>query len=700
MSSTSSEPENAAPAAPVSPGQGYKNTRDDDQNKTQRWTQPPRSKSVSLLTQALATNYEAEESPSATTSISSSSEGLTNLQQRSNGLSRNNREGVEDQENKMAIVASGSAENPRATISLGTTPISNSTQFNLHDMSQVNSLLSNHRTLLNKARGRGTSLERTDKEKRVQELPKGTYSTNPGDTGMIRGPTHLGQVTPDSITTNPPTEGVRARYRYWRDVRPGMPSEKAWSIGEQESDDSQGGQVEKSITDALAGVEPNNRSRKASHSLRFFKEGLPEDKSKKREAKSRGRSKDGTSRRKGPVAAEIEKQETSTPETEHSQKGSRLPDGQSPLHSPLERAPLKHSTDPKLNPTIGLAAEEGYFDVSNNIETVSEDQVRAMPAQLLEEIRKHHNLTPGAAKGSSFSRSIPVTESEKPKPDGDKDEPKSTGASWKEDSSYGGAQLSQVKSVDDDEDSGEEQISSALFVPHQTPREPSERERTGLESISRPRLSDHLDISNSQQWLEEHKVPSRDIDQKYIGQEARADSRPLPSPVHAKQPTPFSQLESFPPGTHDASDIDQESHDEGDYTTKDEESSFTDDADTTPTGSLKQSYQLPSSYKDHIHDHQQIPKEPLEAIELIPYRHQVGGHTTMWRFSKRAVCKQLNNRENEFYERVERYHPQLLKFLPRYVWAFFCPIESPGLEAESVQRPHVPVQCPSDNFNC
>ncbi|RDL36587.1 uncharacterized protein BP5553_05939 [Venustampulla echinocandica] len=57
----------------------------------------------------------------------------------------------------------------------------------------------------------------------------------------------------------------------------------------------------------------------------------------------------------------------------------------------------------------------------------------------------------------------------------------------------------------------------------------------------------------------------------------------------------------------------------------------------------------------------------LPDLQLIPYRHQVGGHNTMWRFSKSAVCKQLHNRENEFYERVERYHPQLLKFLPRYI---------------------------------
>ena len=55
----------------------------------------------------------------------------------------------------------------------------------------------------------------------------------------------------------------------------------------------------------------------------------------------------------------------------------------------------------------------------------------------------------------------------------------------------------------------------------------------------------------------------------------------------------------------------------------------------------------------------------LEAVELKPYDHQVGGHSTVYRFSRRAVCKQLNNRENEFYETIERTHADLLHFLPR-----------------------------------
>ena len=65
-----------------------------------------------------------------------------------------------------------------------------------------------------------------------------------------------------------------------------------------------------------------------------------------------------------------------------------------------------------------------------------------------------------------------------------------------------------------------------------------------------------------------------------------------------------------------------------------------------------------------------IPAEPpsaSQAIALKPYKHQVGGHTSVYRFSRRAICKELNNKENKFYEAVERYHPELLCFMPKYI---------------------------------
>jgi inositol-hexakisphosphate kinase len=697
MSSTSSEPENAAPTDTVRTEQGQQSFRDGDQNKSRPWTQTSRSNSASLLTRALAANNEERNRPSdsleAYTSTSSSQQSAPPPDNKTNnGVTTADR--VKLGIDVMAAVAPASTGNLAGATNLGNKPVSST--FDLQDMSQVNSLFTSHRELSNGTRGRGTSLERTEKEKRVEDSPKGTYSTNPGDTALPPSPESLSPIT--LASNNPPTEGVRARYRSWRDVRPSMASEKAWSIGEQGSDDSQG-QVEKSVKEAMTGAEPNNRSRKASHTLRFFKEGLPEDKSKKKDAKSRGRSKEGTSRGKGVGGSDTGKQRAGPEAPIQESVDAEEPEQglQNPVSSPLERStfkPISRQTSEGTNPTTGLAPQEGYFDTSHNIETVSEDQVKSIPPQLLAEIRKHHNLTPGAAKGSSFSRSIPVTASERQQADAGQQDPRplEPAENENEDDSYDGADLTHAKSNDEEDESGEEQISSALFVPHHTSHEPPEREHHGLESIVRPRVKDQRhDTSNSQQWLEEHKVPSREVDKKYLGQEAK--SRPVPIPS-VKQQSPQAAKDVLIP-VPEIAKPDQEVADDESVTTPGEESSWADTLDTTPAGSVKTSNKIPSDYSQHFHDHQHDSKQPLEAIELIPYRHQVGGHTTMWRFSRRAVCKQLNNRENEFYEKIERYHPQLLKFLPRCVH-LFCPSWLTGLEAESYQDPT--NQDPADKF--
>lgn len=55
------------------------------------------------------------------------------------------------------------------------------------------------------------------------------------------------------------------------------------------------------------------------------------------------------------------------------------------------------------------------------------------------------------------------------------------------------------------------------------------------------------------------------------------------------------------------------------------------------------------------------------AVELRPFKNKVGGHTAIFRFSRKAVCKALMNRENLWYEAVELRHPELLEFMPKYV---------------------------------
>ncbi|KII95885.1 hypothetical protein PLICRDRAFT_34834 [Plicaturopsis crispa FD-325 SS-3] len=62
-----------------------------------------------------------------------------------------------------------------------------------------------------------------------------------------------------------------------------------------------------------------------------------------------------------------------------------------------------------------------------------------------------------------------------------------------------------------------------------------------------------------------------------------------------------------------------------------------------------------------------VTQDHLPHIPLRPFRNQVGGHSAIYKFTKRAVCKPLVSRENLFYESVEREAPPLLGFIPRYL---------------------------------
>ncbi|KNF05634.1 hypothetical protein PSTG_01441 [Puccinia striiformis f. sp. tritici PST-78] len=71
-------------------------------------------------------------------------------------------------------------------------------------------------------------------------------------------------------------------------------------------------------------------------------------------------------------------------------------------------------------------------------------------------------------------------------------------------------------------------------------------------------------------------------------------------------------------------------------------------------------------FKDS-HDIRLLNDHISHTVPLQPYDNQVGGHHSIFRFSRRAVCKPLVSRENTFYEAVERDHPELLAFVPQYL---------------------------------
>ncbi|RIB08669.1 hypothetical protein C2G38_2110589 [Gigaspora rosea] len=55
------------------------------------------------------------------------------------------------------------------------------------------------------------------------------------------------------------------------------------------------------------------------------------------------------------------------------------------------------------------------------------------------------------------------------------------------------------------------------------------------------------------------------------------------------------------------------------------------------------------------------------SVQLKPFDNQVGGHSSFFRFSKKAVCKPSVPREYYFYELIETFHPELLPFIPQYL---------------------------------
>ncbi|SCU91600.1 LAFA_0F04720g1_1 [Lachancea sp. 'fantastica'] len=89
---------------------------------------------------------------------------------------------------------------------------------------------------------------------------------------------------------------------------------------------------------------------------------------------------------------------------------------------------------------------------------------------------------------------------------------------------------------------------------------------------------------------------------------------------------------------------------------------------TAPSMGLEDETAVDSSHPETPDDDDGDDEEvyPL-AVELQPFTNKVGGHTAIFRFSERAVCKVLVRRENTWYENIEQQHKELLDFIPRYI---------------------------------
>lgn len=472
--------------------------------------------------------------------------------------------------------------------------------FDTSEIGDVEPRPRSHREFLRPS-GRGMSLERTDTERRLKELAfsSRTYS----DTSLP--PTMIATINPerefaksngrlDLTSSNEQRSTARPRNP---DHRISMGPEKAWSIGSEDLNNAQDGLVEKSIAEVLAGVEPNARSRKASHSLRFFKEGLPEEKSKTRDS------------RPGP------KEKLSVTDAAlHAVRGSDQVKSLQPSPATAGEFPGRLAR----TRTFPLPSTDPRCDDDEPV-----DYFKLRPGD------KDHRVTPSSFEGGTQTPNSP----------GPRDS-----ATLKQVEEEG-QEVASDAAVEDGELSGEEKISSAVFVPHKGPQGSAEGPAEPEVGFDVP-VEQHQRNDDGSSWLVKADEPEADDpgtpddvqapSQLRDAAHSHVDTRRLTiaedQPAHAAPVQPISTELNFaqqkePQAPHIVS----------------------------------------PGYGDNVHDHQLGPSEPLDAIELVPYRHQVGGHTTLWRFSKRAVCKQLNNRENEFYEQIEKHHRDLLPFLPRYV---------------------------------
>ncbi|XXG97769.1 hypothetical protein Hte_004080 [Hypoxylon texense] len=464
-------------------------------------------------------------------------------------------------------------------------------------------------------RGRGRSLERTEKELRLRLLnrPK-THSDNIGDTSFSRAVSSVG----NAHSANGATEFVpdpRVQYRQWRVERTlSMGPEKAWSIGTNDVIGHEDGQVEKSITEVLAGVEPT-RSRKASHSLRFFKEGLPEEKGRRRESKSVGHQREKSLLAKGLQSdANHQKQSDENHNFPKPTPSPLLLEGEQSSSHLSGLQPFPPSSSISDSASSGTA-ELDYFGLQRPQKYTAESVIASSPREQF------------AAKADSHdghSGSIVVSDE---------------GIAEVRRKSSDATEIGEA--LEEGDESSEEKISSAVFLPHQGLEQSSQNGVVLPNEFKLPQPTSrkpHGEDFNP--WLVKADVPKPGDESRAEGPDGGDINRNIDTAPHVEE---FPRIDEC--AVEDEVETPQKSHDI----------------------SVKSSRPVSQYYEDIVHEHQLGPKLPLEAIELIPYKHQVGGHTTIWRFSKRAVCKQLNNRENEFYEKIERYHRDLLPFLPRYI---------------------------------
>ncbi|KAL9587842.1 MAG: hypothetical protein Q9203_003340 [Teloschistes exilis] len=419
---------------------------------------------------------------------------------------------------------------------------------------------------------------------------------------------------------------------------------------------SRGGRVEKRIEATLAKAEPSMtaRSRKSSHLLGLFKDNAAQEPKKSTDKASSTPSSDSRDRQKlhipPPNADEL-----------ITDKGT--------ISHDQEQLGQSITTSQQVSEQLGLskgdhAKPDKLGDQESGLDYRLGEKTALLPANLLSDIREHQLTIPTSTTADSRKLRSPQTMST-PGQDIESNIDVDAMKSSTVDNPAEQTRPETISEVEGEEDSDKEEILSALYYPHQAPSPDTLEHIADIRSPSAsnnkqkdPNHSMNQEIAST----EEDDTLSEEVD---IALQSQNKQRYLHGDLPKTSASSDDNL-AFDSGLSSASESDYESLDEGWRSTSgDERHSLDDDDDgTTPKASPGA---VPTFLRSRSRRKRGRLAAPFGVVELKPYTHQVGGHSTVYKFSKRAVCKPLSNRENEFYEVIEHDHPELLKFLPKYL---------------------------------
>ena len=420
------------------------------------------------------------------------------------------------------------------------------------------------------------------------------------------------------------------------------------------------GRVEKRIEASLAEAEPaaHARSRKSSHMMQLFKENRTPTESKASEEKSRKTSRsasDGSvTRETGPVRENSGRERLRDPVAgdDNDSTAQRIHIDQKENAGVNTATGQQPSGESSIRPSRTFSSsglsdrssnERGKAIVDRNIDPLepkTEMSKARTRSRLLEEIRAHHGL--GAPVNEKFKTT-------QPKPvktdDADADAvPTPIDRKMATES----VDIASKSEVDEDLDEDDSEISSAVYYPHQAPSPNASEEILPEErilGIAPSQAVRTLQVATTSLSLDGNE--SCDVD---IALESAKQNRYLHGALQQDQPLFEASLplKGYSSGISSASESEYSSLTEGETTPK-----------ATPSAAKS------TFLRSRARKGRRPRAAPKEVVVLKPYQHQVGGHTRIFQFSKKTICKQLNNNENEFYEAVEQSHPELLGFMPR-----------------------------------